>query len=90
MNKLTDHNTQRLSIAEKLNRIAHEPGVYLLKDAEGMIIYIGKARDLRKRLAAYFKNAGHPDMKTGILVNKICDFDTIITVNEKEALILEN
>ena len=90
MKQLTDHSTQRLSVADKLARMGHEPGVYLLKDENNVIIYIGKARDLRKRLAAYFKNSGHMDMKTGVLVNKICDFDTIITGNEKEALILES
>jgi excinuclease ABC subunit C len=90
MKELTDHNTQSLNVAEKLSRTGHEPGVYLLKDQNNVIIYIGKARDLRKRLAAYFKNSGHMDMKTGVLVNKICDFDTIITGNEKEALILES
>ncbi len=90
MKELTDHSTQSLSVAEKLSRTGHEPGVYLLKDENNVIIYIGKARDLRKRLAAYFKNSGHMDMKTGVLVNKICDFDTIITGNEKEALILES
>jgi excinuclease ABC subunit C len=90
MKQLTDHSTQRLSVAEKLARTGHEPGVYFLKDENNVIIYIGKARDLRKRLAAYFKNSGRMDMKTGVLVNKICDFDTIITDNEKEALILES
>jgi excinuclease ABC subunit C len=78
------------NLADKLTRIGHEPGVYLLKDEDGRIIYIGKARDLRKRLAAYFKSSGHTDMKTGVLVKKIVDFDTIITGNEKEALILES
>jgi len=90
MKQLTDHSTQRLSVADKLARMGHEPGVYLLKDENNVIIYIGKARDLRKRLAAYFKNSGQMDMKTGVLVNKISDFDTIITGNEKEALILES
>jgi len=90
MKELTDHNAQSLSVAEKLSRTGHEPGVYLLKDENNVIIYIGKARDLRKRLAAYFKNSGHADMKTGVLVHKIFDFDTIITRNEKEALILES
>jgi excinuclease ABC subunit C len=90
MKQLTEHSKQRLSLAEKLSRTGHEPGVYFLKDENNVIIYIGKARDLRKRLAAYFKNSGHMDMKTGVLVNKICDFDTIITGNEKEALILES
>ena len=90
MKQITEHKTQPLSIAEKLSRTGHEPGVYLLKDENNAIIYIGKALDLRKRLAAYFKNSGHADMKTGVLVHKIFDFDTIITGNEKEALILES
>ena len=90
MKKLTEHNAQSLSVEEKLARTGHEPGVYLLKDEKNVIIYIGKALDLRKRLAAYFKNSGHADMKTGVLVHKIFDFDTIITGNEKEALILES
>ncbi|MGD2021642.1 MAG: excinuclease ABC subunit UvrC [Desulfobacterales bacterium] len=84
------HTETAANLTDKLARTAHEPGVYLLKDAEGTIIYIGKARDLRKRLSAYFKNSGHTDMKTGVLVKKIVDFDTILTGNEKEALILES
>ncbi len=90
MKELTSHHPKVLSVEEKLSRISHEPGVYLLKDENNVIIYIGKARDLRKRLAAYFKNSGHSDMKTGVLIHKIFDFDTIITGNEKEALILES
>ena len=90
MKQIPNNTEQSLSVEEKLARTAHEPGVYLLKDAYGVIIYIGKARNLRKRLAAYFKNTAHTDMKTGVLVKKIGDFDTIITGNEKEALILES
>lgn len=78
------------AIREKLSDVSTEPGVYLMKDAAGNIIYVGKARNLKKRLAAYFKNSGHMDMKTGVLVHKICDFETIITGSEKEALILES
>ena len=90
MKKQLPHIEPATGLTEKLTRTAHEPGVYLLKDAEGAIIYIGKARDLRKRLAAYFKSSGQADMKTGVLVKKIVDFDTILTGNEKEALILES
>ena len=90
MKQIPNNTEQTLSVEAKLARTAHEPGVYLLKDAYGVIIYIGKARDLRKRLAAYFKNTAHTDMKTGVLVKKISDFDTIITGSEKEALILES
>ena len=79
-----------LPIQDKLARVSHDPGVYLMKDAAGHVIYVGKARDLRKRLASYFKSAGQLDRKAGILVDKISDFDTIITRTEKEALILES
>lgn len=78
------------TIAQKLLRVGPEPGVYLMKDAAGTIIYVGKARNLKKRLSAYQKDVGNMDLKTGILVKKIADFETIITRTEKEALILES
>ncbi len=74
---------------KKMSRVSDDPGVYMMKDAAGKILYIGKARNLKKRLAAYFKNSRHTDIKTGILVKKIVDFETVITRTEKEALILE-
>ena len=74
----------------KVSSITADPGVYLMKDAQGQVIYVGKARNLRKRLATYFKPAGHADMKTGMLVNQLSDFETIVTRSEKEALILES
>lgn len=77
-------------IANKLRLVTNEPGVYLMKDASGTVIYIGKARSLKKRLSSYFKNSGRPDIKVGILVAKIEDFETVITGTEKEALILES
>jgi len=81
-------------IRDKLTRVSSEPGVYLMKDADVKVIYVGKARNLRKRLTSYFARSGnstlHMDMKTEILVRRITDFDTIITGSEKEALILES
>ena len=77
-------------IQDKLTRVTEEPGVYLMKDATGEILYVGKARNLRKRLASYFKNSGQMDVKVKILVDKIEDLETIITRTEKEALILES
>lgn len=65
-----------------------QPGVYLMKDAEGRIIYIGKARSLRNRIRSYF--AGEKDIKTRFLVAHIADIEVIITHTEYEALILEN
>ena len=75
---------------EKLKRVSSGPGVYLISDHEDRIIYIGKARDLKKRLSSYFKSAKQWDFKTEILVQKAAGFDTIITRTEKEALILES
>jgi len=65
-------------------------GVYLMKDFKGKIIYVGKAKNLKKRLSSYFiKEKGH-DLKTNILVKNIKDFEIIVTSNEYEALILES
>lgn len=79
---------------DALTDVTSQPGVYLMKDDTGKIIYVGKARNLKKRLSAYFKKNPVPasqfDMKTAVLVKKIASFDTIITGSEKEALILES
>jgi excinuclease ABC subunit C len=80
----------RTGPALKLPAISGEPGVYLMRDAQGEIIYVGKARNLRKRLAAYFKTSGHADPKVGVLVSRVAGVDTIVTRTEKEALILES
>ncbi|MGD8893516.1 MAG: excinuclease ABC subunit UvrC [Desulfobacterales bacterium] len=81
-------------IQDTLARVTSGPGVYVMKDAEDRVIYVGKARNLKKRLASYFTRSRtgplHPDIKTGILVKKITNFETIITDTEKEALILES
>ena len=69
---------QASMLKDKLTRVPRKPGVYLMKDAGGEVIYIGKARNLKKRMTAYFKNSPHTDMKTGVLVKKIADFETKI------------
>lgn len=66
----------------------HLPGVYLMKDASGKIIYVGKAKDLRNRVTSYFLSG--KDIKTTFLVSKIATIEYIITGNEYEALVLEN
>ena len=82
------------SIKNKLAKVSSQSGVYLMKDVYGKVIYVGKARNLKKRLASYFARIGNStsrtDMKTEILIRNISDFDTIITDSEKEALILES
>jgi len=82
------------SIKDKLAKVSSKPGVYLMKDIHGKVIYVGKARILKKRLGSYFarieNSRSRLDMKTEILVRNISNFDTIITDSEKEALILES
>lgn len=79
-----------VSLQEKLASLPDAPGVYLHKNAEGKIIYIGKALNLKNRIRSYFgKDAGHSPF-TRKMAKLICDFDTIVTRTEKEALILEN
>ena len=77
-------------LKEKLAGLPPAPGVYLMKDTRGHVLYVGKARDLKKRVTSYFSEAGQKDLKTSVLIEKIDHFDTIITNTEKEALILES
>ncbi len=72
----------------KAHSLPLNPGVYMHKDADGNIIYVGKAKNLRKRVSQYF--LPNRDRKTAALVEKIRDIDFIITGNDYEALILEN
>jgi excinuclease ABC subunit C len=76
-------------IAEKLPEIPTAPGVYLMKDAGGAVIYVGKAVNLKSRLSSYIGAEGRPDAKTSLLVEKIADVETIVTATAQEALILE-
>ncbi len=78
-----------MGLKEKIEQISDKPGVYLMKSASGLYIYIGKAKNLRKRVSSYF-NKKHEDIKTNVLVNKIKDIETIITETEQEALLLES
>jgi excinuclease ABC subunit C len=65
-----------------------EPGVYIMKDTDGQIIYVGKAKSLKNRLKLYF--SGEKDIKTATLLRRIDSFETIIVQSEYEALLLEN
>ena len=75
-------------INEKLKYIPDKSGVYFMKDEKNNIIYIGKAKSLKKRVNSYFTKS-NKDVKTTALVEHIADFDYIITENEVEALIFE-
>lgn len=82
--------TDRPNFSSRLSALATAPGVYLMKDAEGKIIYVGKAISLRNRVRSYFQSQRHKDPKTRELVDHIADFDVIRTDTATEALILEN
>lgn len=77
-------------IKQKLKDLPLESGVYIMKSASGQILYVGKARSLKKRVSQYFANSANKTEKTIKLVEKIADFEYIITRNEIEALVLEN
>ena len=74
----------------KLDTLPAKPGVYLMKDAQGRVIYVGKAVNLRSRVRSYFQRAGQHDIKTRRLTAEVADLDWIVTDNELEALVLEN
>ncbi|MBQ1827019.1 MAG: excinuclease ABC subunit C [Erysipelotrichaceae bacterium] len=74
-------------LENKLSTMPHNPGCYLMKDKNGTVIYVGKAKDLHKRVNQYF--VGVHDNKTTKLVSNIVDFEYIVTPSEKESLILE-
>ncbi|GEA14751.1 UvrABC system protein C [Moorella sp. E308F] len=76
-----------MDLEEKLARLPDHPGVYLMRDAKGEIIYVGKAASLKNRVRSYFRGQ-HPP-RTQVLVSHIADFEYILTDNEVEALILE-
>lgn len=78
-------------VRELVKRIPSIPGVYLMKNTEGQIIYIGKAKNLKKRLSSYFdRTSSMEDWKTIRLVKKVVDIEFVITDNEMEAFLLES
>ena len=79
-----------MDLLAKIRTIPTEPGVYLYKNAEGEVIYVGKAKNLRSRVASYFHEGRWEDAKTGTLVREAVDVDYIVVANNKEALALEN
>jgi excinuclease ABC subunit C len=79
-----------MDLLQKIRTIPTEPGVYLYKNAEGEVIYVGKAKNLRSRVASYFHEGRWEDSKTGTLVREAVGVDYIVVANNKEALALEN
>jgi excinuclease ABC subunit C len=84
-------NMEKADFRIKLREVPHQPGVYLMKDRIGSIIYVGKAKDLRKRLSSYFMASRkmRADAKTRALIEAIWDFEIHVVRNEQESLLLE-
>ncbi|HEY3397680.1 MAG TPA: excinuclease ABC subunit UvrC [Armatimonadota bacterium] len=79
-----------MAITEKLTTVPNEPGVYLLKDAEGKPIYVGKAQSLRKRLQQHFQGADRAGAWHVVMISHVADLDYILTSSPREALLLES
>ena len=79
-----------MDLSQKIRSLPTSAGVYLYKNAEGEVIYVGKANNLRSRVSSYFHEARWEDAKTGTLVREAVDVDYIVVANNKEALALEN
>src|SRR5215470_196059 len=79
-----------MDLQGKIRTLPTAAGVYLYKNAEGEVIYVGKAKSLRHRVSSYFHEGRAEDAKTGTLVREAVDVDYIVVANNKEALALEN
>ncbi len=79
-----------MDLYEKIRTLPIQPGVYLYKNAEGAVIYVGKAKNLRSRVRSYLLDASQANAKTGSLMREAVDIDYILVANEHEALALEN
>jgi excinuclease ABC subunit C len=90
MTRPSSHFEPTSELAGIVIGLAEKPGVYLMKDRRGQIIYIGKAINLRKRVASYFQRQETHSPKTAMMVTRVTGVETVITASEKEALILES
>lgn len=83
---------EKINLKEKVRRLTHQPGVYMMKDRLGQTIYVGKAKDLKKRVSTYFQASRKlmvAQPKVRAMIDLIRDFDIIIVKSEAEALLLE-
>ena len=77
-------------LREKANDLPLAPGVYLMMDKTGRVIYVGKAKKLKNRVSQYFQDSASHTAKTRNMVSQVDRFDTIFVTSEFEALVLEN
>src|SRR5574342_306414 len=78
-----------MNVKEKVKQLPLTPGVYLMKDQQGTVIYVGKAKSLKKRVQTYFQNTASHPQKIKKMVANVDDFDYILTDTEFEAFMLE-
>ena len=81
---------ESMDLRDKISRLPATPGVYLMRDADGQIIYVGKARNLRQRVRSYFGVSSDSRYQIRFLMARVADIDFMVTDTEKEALLLEN
>ena len=86
----TRRSPKPLDVRQKIQLLPHSPGVYRYYDAAGNVIYVGKAKDLSKRVAQYFVDPERLTLKTRVLVSKIADLQYSVVDTEADALLLEN
>ena len=79
-----------MTLEEKLKNMPDRPGVYLMKNTRGRVIYVGKAKSLRNRVRSYFQAGVDPDPRRAAMAELIADFETVVTGSEMEAFILES
>lgn len=90
MEQPSDRSDSVPPLVEIIAGISERPGVYLMRDEKGEIIYVGKAINLKKRVASYFQRQEAHSAKTALMVDRVADIETVVTSSEKEALILES
>lgn len=85
---MADESVKMNNLKDKVRHFPPTPGVYVMRDIRGKVIYVGKAKNLRSRASSYF--TGEKEGKTRFLVEKASDIEAILTGTEYEALVLEN
>ena len=79
----------RSELLDKAKSLATSPGVYLMKEASGQTLYVGKAKSLKSRVSSYFQPIQHEHPRTELMLSNAFDFEVIHTETEQEALVLE-
>src|SRR6201997_2065361 len=82
---------EKPDLSKKVHEVPHKPGVYLMRDRFNRVIYVGKARDLRKRVSSYFlpSKLAVADLKTRAMLDAVWDFETHVVRSEAESVLLE-